>query len=515
MDTESETAQFRVRDNNRRMTKNTLVLYIRLIVVIVLNLFLTSQLVLILGIVDYGITCLLGDIVTLFAFLSNTMAITTSRYLNIELGRGDLDRMAKLFSISIITYIIFVAAIFIASEAIGTVLFFHYIDIPAEKMVPAFYFFQLALAAFVLNILTIPYYAFLISVENMGAYSYITILEIVMKVGLVALMGLAGFGEKLQIYGIILLSTSAIKLALYFGYCNIKYKESRFVRYWSFSDFKEIVVFGGWNLWGSVSDIVVSHVRSIMLNGFFGSVVNAANSIAVQVSSGLSSFMGNFMIATRPQIIKYWGADDKKNCMKLAFQSTKLGYFLLLLMIAPIYTNIEWILKIWLKTYPGETVIFTKLFMAQVLVNALSLSLMTLAQASRKIALYQTLIGIILLMNIPIAYAALKLGCTAQFVIAISVMLCVVCLFARLAVLRFTIRLDVRGFMMSVVVKCAAVTAVVYAASAAVKFAVPWNIPSMLLVGLAVAGIIYFIGMDSSERSATNAYAANMMRKFI
>lgn len=439
-----------IRQNNLRILTNTLMLYVRMAFVMGINFFTTRELLLALGERDYGLVNVIGGVVSLFSFFASSMTTSVTRFFNYEIGKGDSRALKNTFNLVQIMYGGIVLALFILSETVGVWVFENKLDIPAAMEKPAFEFFQYTVATFLIGVFLIPYEALIISRENMKVYSIISVSDAVLKLLIVYLLYL-DFFERISFYGMLLAGVMSIKFFVYAIYNTLKYKEACPAFFWDWKMFKEIFLFGAWNIWGGVAWLFSNTLVSILLNNFFGAAVNVARAVAVQVSGGVSSFTTNFLLATNPQIVKYWAEGNLDQCRKLTLNASRLGFFLVLIFAVPLIAETEFVLKIWLKEVPEYGVIFTRLVIIQLLIDVFSFPLMTIMQASGRIALYQITVGLLLCCNFPLAYICFKSGYPPESALAVGIFLSVMSLIARLGIAKVIVGVPFSQYIVSVI----------------------------------------------------------------
>lgn len=429
----SGTGADNIRENNRRIVINTFMLYVRMAFVMGINFFTTRELLLALGNQDYGLVNVIGGVVSLFSFIASSMTTSVTRFLNYEMGRRNVVGLKNVFNLVQIIYLILTVALFILSETVGIYIFENKLTIPVEAEAAAFKFFQYTVIAFLIGVFLIPYEALIISRENMRIYSIISILDVSLKLLIVYLLYL-DFFNRFSFYGFLLACVMFVKFLLYFIYDIAKYKEARPAFFWDGKMFREILLFGAWNIWGGVAWLFSNTLVSILLNNFFGAAVNAARAIAVQISGGVSSFTTNFLLATNPQIVKYWAEGNVEQCHKLTMNASRFGFFLVLIFATPLLAETEFALKIWLKEVPEYTVVFTRLIIVQLLIDVFSFPLMTIMQASGRIAVYQIAVGLLICCNFPLVYLCFKNGYPPETAMTVGIVLSFVSLYARLII---------------------------------------------------------------------------------
>lgn len=401
--------------NKKRIVKNTLMLYFRQILILLVSLYSVRVVLNVLGAEDYGVYNVVAGIVTMFSFLSTAMAASTQRFYSFALGQKDLDELKKIFCITLEIYVVLILIVVLVSESFGLWFVADKLVIPAGRLNAALVVYQFAILSFVFGLGSAPFMALIISHEDMSVYAYVSIIEALLKLVIVFVLKFLDF-DKLVLYGALLSFVTFVIAAIYFAYCRQKYAETEFSLTWNKKIFTEISAFSGWCLFGTGAGIVKNQITNIFLNMFFGPVVNAARGIAMNVNSAVMSFSSNFNMAVRPQIVKNYSVGNKDGTFNLVFQSTKLSFLLLFVFLLPLYLEMDYVLTLWLKNVPDLTVTFTRLILIEFLFDAFSYPLQSLSQASGKMKLYQSVVGGTLLLNLPFAYIALRFGFCAYSV---------------------------------------------------------------------------------------------------
>jgi O-antigen/teichoic acid export membrane protein len=408
--------------NTVRIAKNTLALYFRQILIMLVSLYTVRVVLNTLGAEDYGIYNVTAGVVTMFGFLSNSTAIASQRYFSIVLGQDNIDKFNHLFSISLTIYMLIAVLILFFAETAGFWFVSNKLVIPLERKSAAFWVYQFSILSFLITILSSPYIAAIIAHEDMNIYAYISIIEIVLKLIIVFVLQLVSW-DKLILYGILMCFTTIIVGFSYFSICKKIYRECKFKLYWEKKLFKEIISYIGWNLLGTSVSIFKFQMVNILLNQFFNSLVIASRGIASQVNSAVTSFSLNFSIAIRPQIIKNYAAGKKEETFTLVFRGAKAAYFLMYAFILPLILEMPLVLSLWLKNPPKYAVLFTRLVLFDALIDSISYPIVTLAQATEKIKLYQLCVCGILLLNLPISWVVLLSGSPAYTVMIVAIVL--------------------------------------------------------------------------------------------
>lgn len=464
----------------------------------------TSRIVLnTLGVEDYGIYSVVGGFVTMFGFLNSAMASATQRFLSFEIGRKDVIQLRNVFSMSVNIHFIIALVILLLAETIGLWFVNTQLTIPPERMVAAQWVYQFSILASMVNIISVPYNAIIIAHERMNVFAGVSIAEVGLKLLIVFMLQWFGF-DKLKLYAVLMFAVSLIIRLIYGAYCNKKFKESKFRYYWNKPLFKILMSYAGWNLWGNVAGVVMGQGVNVLLNIFFGPGVNAARGIAFQVRGAVQQFVSNFQMAINPQIIKSYASDNLKYMHQLIFQGAKYSFFLLFIMSLPIFLETEIILRFWLKTVPTYTVIFTRLIIVHILIDCFSGTLMTAAQATGRIKLYQSVIGGLLILNLPISYMFLKLGYAPQITLYVSICISGIALFGRLYILKKLVKLKVISFFKSVILRSVSVGLVAITLPLVIYLNNDPSLARFFILGISslisAFCAIYFVGLDKNEK---------------
>ena len=396
-------------ENTKRIAKNTLMLYIRMLFSMLVSLY-TSRVVLnTLGVEDYGIYNVVGGFVAMFSLISNSLSASVSRFLTFELGRGDMERLKETFSTSLMIHLALAGIVFLLAESIGVWFLNTQMTIPGERLYAANWVFQASVLTFVINLLSVPFSASIVSHERMSAFAYIGILDIVLRLLIVLFIAYSGWNfDRLIIYSLLLVGVVCIMQAIYWNYCTRNFEECKFgfsfdVNYW-----KEMSSFAGWNFIGCTAGLLKDQGVNILLNLFIGPIINAARGIANTVNNVLASFSGNFMTALNPQITKSYAAGNYDYMYSLVERGSRFSYYILLLFALPMLFETEFVLTLWLKHYPEHTVNFVRLILIVTMCDILSNTLINLQVATGKIRNYQLTVGGMLLMNFPLSYICLS-----------------------------------------------------------------------------------------------------------
>ncbi|WP_372948068.1 oligosaccharide flippase family protein [Mariniphaga sp.] len=506
-------------ENNKRIAKNTILLYFRMFLTMGVSLY-TSRIVLnTLGVEDFGIYNVVGGVVTMFSFLNHSMALATQRFLSFELGKKNFEQLKKVFSMSVNIHAIIAVASFILAETIGLWFLNTKLNIPAERMSAANWVYQFSIFSFMITVMRVPYNATIIAHERMSVYAWVSIVEVILKLIIVFALVWLGF-DKLKLYAVLIFSVSALVWFLYKIYCKRNFTETNYQFLWEKSLYKTLINYAGWNLFGNLAVVAFNQGINIMLNIFFGPAINAARGIAYQVNGAVSSFFHNFQMSMNPQIVKSYAADDHQYMQQLIFRGSKYSFFLLYFLSLPILLQTETILKWWLKLVPEYTVLFCQLILADALINCISGTLNTAVHATGKIKKYQAVVGGILLCNVPLSYIFLKLGYPPQVTLLITISLSVTAFFARLSIIIRLLNFSASDFLRQVVLKVLMVTALSCIIPLAVLLFVTEEglIRFLIVCSLSFFStimMVYSIGLNNQERKFVNIKVSQFITRII
>lgn len=490
-------------DNRKRIVRNMIMLYLRMLFNVVVSL-ITSRLVLnALGVEDFGIYNVVGAVVVLFTFLNSAMASSTQRFLTFEIGRGDRARLHRVFSTSILIHALIAAIILLLAETLGLWLFLNKMIIPDDRMGAAMWIYQLSVLSSMVTVMSVPYNSAIIAREKMSVFAYISMLDISLRLLVVAAL-YAVTCDRLIVYAVMLLAVSLLVRGVYMVYCRRNIEETRYVFVWDKKLFIEMSHFAGWSMFGNLAYMGYTQGVNILLNVFFGPVVNAARAVAVQVQGTMMNFCGSFQTALNPQITKSFAAGERQYMNRLALGSSKYSFLLLLFLSLPIMIEAEQVLRLWLKIVPEHTVSFLRITLLVTMIDVMANPLITVAQATGRIRNYQLVVGGALLMIVPLSYLVLKAGCPPESVFVVHLFVAIVAQALRLWLLRGLAGLSVREYL-----KCVAVPTVCVSLLSVVFPLIVYNRMEesfCRLVCVAMASCLsvlvfgYAVGLDEGEK---------------
>ncbi len=490
--------------NHSRIAKNTVLLYMRMLFIMLVQLYASRVVLNTLGVVDYGIYNVVGGVVALFAFLDWAMVTSTQRYITYELGRGESNRLTLVFSTSIQIYAVISFIIIVLSETVGLWFFYHKMVIPPDRMHAAMWVFQLSIVTMVVSIMSYPYTAAIIAHEEMGIFAAISIIEAVLKLLIVFMLNI-GTIDKLILYAILTAAAKLFIRVLYTGYCRKTYPSLRLIFHIDKPLMKEMASFAGWNLFGEFAAVTAGTGINLLLNVFFGPAVNAARAVAVQVQSAIDRFVSGFQTAINPQITKQYAQGQKDEMAGLIFKSTKFAFFLMLVIMLPVALEAEPILTLWLKNVPENSVIFMRLVLCFSLLGAFANPIKTSAIATGDIKKYQLVSSCILLPALPLSWAVLEFGMPPAAVYAVLLILQVVKVVAQLLITKQLIDLNLSQYVKKVIVPCVVVGVLSFGISFTAYKTLGDQLWMFLVVciisALSTALVAFCFGFTQSERN--------------
>lgn len=499
-------------DNNKRIAKNTLFLYLRMFLMMAISLFTSRVILSTLGVSDYGIYNVVGGVVAMFGLLSGSITNSITRFLTFELGKKDNEKLQKVFSTSLNVMFILSAIILMIGEVVGIWFLNYKMNIPDGRLDAANWVFQCSLLTFVINLISIPYNSTIVAHEKMSAFAYISIFEVLMKLLIVYTLYVSPF-DKLKTYVVLLLLLSVAIRLIYGIYCKRHFKEAKYHLVHDKKLLKQMTSFAGWNFFGQGAYMLNNQGVNIVINIFFGVTVNAARGLATQVNAAVNQFVTNFMMALNPQITKSYAAGNLEEMHKLVFRGSKFSFFLMLFFLIPICLETRMILHLWLDVVPEYAVEFVRWTLVITTLAMLSNTLITSLHATGNIKRYMIIVGIVEFSNFPITYLVFKFGMGPLFAYYVYFTVYLVLAFLRLYLIKDLISMKAMDFIREVYCKAILVllTAVLipcmicYIQSDTILRFFEICVASTVSTSLAV----WFLGLKNNERQ----YISNLVKR--
>ena len=393
--------------NNKLIAKNTMLLYIRMLFTMGVSLFTSRVILQALGVEDYGIYNVVAGVITMLSFLTGSLGGASSRFITYALGEQNEENVKKVFASILYLHVTLAVLIFIVGETIGLWFVYNKLVIPIERLNAALWVYHCSVLTMMVSIISVPYNSLIIAHERMSAFAYISIIEVVLKLAIVFLLLYLPF-DRLATYAVLLLIIQVLIRLSYNIYSERHFSESKVRPKNDISLVREMLSYTSWTLASGVAVVGYTQGLNILLNVFFGPIVNAARGISVQVQSAIMSFVSNFQTAMRPQIIKSYAVNNLDYMHKLVVMSSKYGFLLMLFLTIPIIVCIHPILRIWLDIVPEHTANFVIIMLITGLIEPYKVALLNAIHATGDIKKFQIYESIFLLLVLPIAYILLK-----------------------------------------------------------------------------------------------------------
>lgn len=499
--------------NNQKLAKNTVFLYIRMIVVMLITFFTTRILLSTLGIEDFGIYNVVCGFVTMFSFLNTSMANGVQRFYSFAIGKNDPKSISKIFTLAAIIQLIIAIIIIVIVETVGIWYLYNKMNISANRVFAAFWVFQNALLSLFFVILTVPYNGAVMAYEKMNFYAIVSIIDAILKLVVVFILPYCGI-DKLICYGLLISVISILDFLFNFFYCKRHFPQIKFVRHIDRNLLPSMISFSGWNIFGSLAHMGKIQGVNLVLNAFWGTVVNTAFGISAQISNAVSSLTAGFVTALRPQMIKSFAAGDLDYTMKLLYSASKLTFFLVLIIAVPIFEEISSILDFWLGVgkYPEMTIVFCKLTILTVLFDSFATPLSIIVHASGKMRTFQIVCSLVIISVVPLSYIVAKLWNDAAIVISIGLFTTILAQLVRLLLIKNIIKFSILSYCVKVFIP----TTIVFLLSCIAALLVNritienlefWGV--LMKIGLNVIVcfiVIYIIGLSKTEKNLVKSF---------
>ncbi len=502
--------------SSKRVAKNTLILYGRMILILLISLY-TSRVVLnTLGVEDFGVYEVVGGVVAMFSILSSSLSTAISRFVTFSLGKKDHEESRRVYSTAVIIQILLAIIIAILIEIIGVWYLYNKMNLPEGRMDAAFWVLQCSIATFGLGLFNVPFEAEIVAHEDMKVFAYFSIFDAVIALLIVLLIRILP-ADKLILYASFNLLASLLMRAMYVFYCKRHYQECHFTRKLDKHLLKELGAFTGWHLLGESAWIVNSQGVTLLVNFFFGVAMNTARGLATRVFGLVNKFSLNFMTALSPQITKTYAEGDLKSMHSLIFRGTKLSYYLMLLMAIPVLAETPIILRLWLKTVPDHAVMFARLSVISALIIVLGTPLVKAQLATGNLKKYQIIISACTIGVFPLTWIAFKLGLPVEWSYHIFNLVYFIVLFVRIYLVKDLIDLPWKKFLTDVYLRVFVVSLV----AAVLPFVLIWLQPAsiwrlievLVLSTLSVCAAAYTIGLNKEERGLVQGYVKRFLGK--
>lgn len=499
------------------MAKNTILMYIRMLVLVVVKLYTVPVVLKALGVEDYGIYNVVGGFVAMFTFINGSLVSGCQRFMAYAIGQNDDKALKQVFETSVFVFVILALLLFILLESIGIWFLNTQMNVPAERMTAANWVLQFSILSLMVTICTTPFNSAVIAHERMSVYAYLSIFESIYKL-MIAFAITVVLADKMILYAILIFTSALMVGVIYVVYSRKHFQETRNLRLrWESKYLKDIASYAGWNVIGAIAVIFRNHGLNILMNLFFTPVMNAAHTIASQISGLFTQFVNNVYIATRPQITKQYAAGNISEMWNITFRSSRYAFYLMSLIVIPCIIEIPAFLRLWLHEVPDYTVIFSRLMLLSLLLDTITNQIIGVFQAENKIKYYQTVSSVILLSVVPLAYVALRIDANPVIPYIIYVLVTAAYVISLVWVGKKNLNLDVTSFTKEVLIK----DLLVFIPSFAITYFVVSTFNSsylrVLMTGVAstifTSFFIWLWGIDLLEKQAVRKAGNRMLGK--
>lgn len=503
-------------DSNKRIAKNTIFLYFRLAIVMIVNLYATRVVLDVLGVSDYGVYNVVCGFVAMFSFLNTSMANGIQRFYNFELGKDGESAITRVYSTALCIQILLAIIILALTETIGVWYLNTKMVISPDRIVAANWIFQFSVISLVFVIIQIPYSAAILAYERMNYYAIVSVVDALMKLAIVLILPYFT-GDSLIIYGFLIMLITVLNFLLYWVYCHNKLKHIRFDKSFDRVLFKSMINFSGWNLFGSFAYVLKGQGVNVLINAFFGTVVNAANGIATQVSSAIQTFSTNLVIAFKPQLTQSYATGDYSRTEQLMLSMSKISFALMSAITLPIIAEIDYILHIWLKSdIPQHTSTFTILTIISIMIGIINAPVTQVIHATGRMKKYQIATSVVICSILPISWLFLKFGYEATSVFVITILIVAINQIVCLWVLHSTFRFDVQRYIRGVILPCLVIVIIPLSVVLFLCYIMPssiWRFVFIAISNLFMIALLFYLTMNSSEKNIVKTTLNKLKRR--
>jgi O-antigen/teichoic acid export membrane protein len=501
---------------SRRVTNNTIILYFRMLVNMVIGFYSSRLLLQNLGIADYGLYNVVGGIVTLLTFINGSMAAGTQRFITFEIGTGNAEALKKVFSTSIVVHLILITVVIILAETLGLWFVTKKMVFSPGRETAAFWVYQFSVVTSAISLIQAPFMASLVAHEKINIYAYMSMYDVIVKLLIVSLIQYSSM-DKLVYYAALMMFGSLSSSLLYNWYCQRHFEECRFSFFFDRITFKKMFSFSAWDTVGSLAHVGQAQGLNIVINIFFGTVVNAASGIALTVNSMVMQFVNNFLMAANPQLIKFYANKQIKEMENLAIYTAKFATFLLLFVGIPVFIEIDYLLQLWLGVYPRYTSSFIRILLLQSLIQAMGIPTMRALHAVGNIRMMNILVGLMLIMITPLSYFFFYLGYSPEFVMFCNIIPWLCAIPVRLFLLNKYVNFSIWNYTREVIVKGLIISLMTFVLPYFVHRVVLFDgLKSFLIVGMtsviSTTIIIYFVGLNKQLRQFLTLKAKSLIK---
>lgn len=501
--------------SNKKIAKNTVYLYFRMLFVMAVSIYSSRIVLNVLGAGDYGLYNVVGGVVAMLSFLNGTASSATSRYLAFYLGRGDLKNYQQTFSAAFFIHLGIAILVALLCETLGIWFLYNKMTIDPERLEAAAWVFHLSVLSCFLTFTQVPYNASIIAHERMNIYSYIGILEAVLKLVLLYLLSVSPY-DKLKSWAFLLFLMSLTLALIYRIYCKFQFKECTISRVHDRALFKALFSYSGWNTLGAITGIAQTQGINVVLNMFFTTVVNAARGVAYQVDAAVMNFIGNFLTAVNPQIVKAYASNNIERMCRLLLMAGKFSMLMFSCMAVPLILEASYVLHLWLKNPPEYSVPFLQLVLLNHFISLLNSVINLGVHATGDVKRLNIYAGTISILKLPLAYLLLRLGCGPVWVFVSLIPMTLICLFADIRVLCMNVEFNYPKFLRTVFLSNGCLMLVPFLLCLFLMYCMTSNFMRLLTMVvvycISLALIVYAFGITTQERIKVNTFISKRFK---
>lgn len=506
------------RENSKRIAKNTLLLYARMLLLMAVGLYTSRVILVTLGVDDYGVYNVVAGFVLMFSFFTSSLGAAISRYLTYELGRGETEVLKRIFSTSVNVQLLMAIGIVLLAEPFGIWFLNNKLNIPDNRLWAAHWVFQCSIVSFIFNLISVPYNAAIIAHEKMAAFAYISILDVFLKLLIVYLLYISPF-DRLVTYAVLFAMVGFIIRLAYSIYCKHHFPECRYNLLIDKKMMRNIAGFAGWNLIGSGVYLFNTQGINIAMNLFFGVTVNAARGIATQIESVVRQFVTSFTTALNPQITKSYAVRNMDYMYKLVCRGSKYSYLLMLFFVVPLVFEAETALAFWLKVVPDQTAVFVRLTMLGLLCDVLGNATANACWATGRVKKYYLWVGAIGSLVFFISYSLFVCGLPAYSSYIVFIIIYAILVFVKVHLIKGLINFPVKMFYQETIGRILPVSIITFAFGSVPSLLFPASVGRLFLTGVVSTLVlllsVYFWGLEESEKTMVLEKLALLRNKII
>lgn len=489
---------------NKQMAMNTLLMYFRMFVLILVQLYTIPIVLHALGIEDYGIYSVVGGFVMMFTFINGALVSGCQRFMSFAIGQGDDQNLKDVFETSVYIFVRLAFGLFAIIEIVGVWFLNYHMTVPSERIVAANYVLQFSIMSLIVSIISMPFNAAVIAHERMNVYAFASIFEGLYKL-LIAICLTIVLSDKLILYSILMFTSSILLIIVYVYYCRRYFQETKDIKFRrNVSYFREIGSYAGWNIIGSMAIVLRNHGLNVVINLFFSPAMNAAHAIASQLNGLFNQFVNNVYMATRPQMVKQFALGDLDEMWNIAYKSSKYAFFLMVYIVIPVIIELPLFLQLWLHTYPDYTIVFSRLIIFSLLIETSTNQLIGVFQAANKIKYYQSISSIILLGIVPLSYILLKIISNPILPYLLYVLISLSYIISLLIASYRQIGLDVKLYIKKVMIKDFFVFLLAFICTYLIVINISANywriLHTVILTVIFTSLFIWILGLDKAEQ---------------